>query len=340
MRLLHLMAGGEAGGAETYFTEAVAALAEAGVEQHIVMRPNPARDAALAKAGVPVTHAPFGKILKFATRRKIKEAIAAFQPTVVQAWMGRAASFLPVEKNITRVGWFGGYYDLKRYDNADHFVGVTYGIARYLREQGLDANCVHTVHTFAALDDLPAVSRADFSTPAHAPLLLFLGRLHEKKGVDIALKALAGLPHCYLWIAGEGPLRAKLEAQAKELGVERRVRFLGWRQDRGALLRAADMLLVPSRYEPFGTVMVEAWATARPLIAAASAGPSAYVEDGENGLLVPVDDALALAAAVRRVLAEEGLRERLIEGGTRTYHALFTREKIVRSWLEFYKRIQ
>jgi glycosyltransferase involved in cell wall biosynthesis len=337
MRVLHLMAGGEAGGAETYFTEAVCALADAGLEQHVIMRPNPAREEAFARAGVPVTPAPFGTLLKLGTQHKIDSVVDAFKPAIVQAWMGRAASFLPRRKSVVRVGWFGGYYDLKRFGNADRFVGVTYDIARHLKAQGLDAARVHTIHTFAALDNLPAVNRAEFSTPPHAPLLLFLGRLHEKKGVDIALKALAGLPQCFLWIAGEGELRAALEKQARALSVERRVRFLGWRSDRGALLRAADMLLVPSRYEPFGTVMVEAWATATPLIAAASAGPAAYVKDGENGLLVPIDDAPALAAAVRRVLGEEGLSNRLIAGGKRTFEETFTRDKIVQAWLEFYR---
>ena len=76
------------------------------------------------------------------------------------------------------------------------------------------------------------------------------------------------------------------------------MRFLGWRTDRGALLRAADICVLPSRWEPFGTVMLEAWAAGTPLVAAASQGPAALIEDGGNGLLVPVDDVAALAAAV------------------------------------------
>src|SRR6185295_10481145 len=139
-------------------------------------------------------------------------------------------------------------------------------------------------------------------TPANAVLLLALSRLHEKKGLDVLLAALRDLPQCVAWLAGDGPLQKDLELLAERLGVADRVRFLGWRTDRGALLRAADVCVLPSRWEPFGTVMLEAWAAGTPLIAAASQGPSALIDDGGNGLLVPVDDAPALVAAIRRVM--------------------------------------
>ena len=337
-RVLHLLAGGEAGGAETYCTETLVALAAAGVEQRIVTRPHPAREAQLRAAGIKVITAPFGGWLDWRTKQAIRQAVRDFQPEIVQAWMGRAASFLPRSQAVN-IGWFGGYYDLKRFRRADHFVGCTHDIARSIRDKGMAATRVHTIHTFADLDQLPPVERASLATPEGVPLLLFLGRLHEKKGIDIALEALANLPYCWLWIAGEGPLRAELEALAVTLGVAGRVRWLGWRTDRGALLRAADLLLVPSRYEPFGTIMVEAWATGTPLVAAAAAGPAAYVRNGENGLLVPVDDSAALAAAVQRVLTDDALRRRLIEGGTETYETDFTIEKIVSSWLQLYRAI-
>jgi glycosyltransferase involved in cell wall biosynthesis len=336
MRILHLLAGGEAGGAETYFTETVCALAEAGVEQRAILRPHAGRMQVLAEAGVTVDAAPFGGWFDVSTARTIERAMGEFEPDIVQAWMGRAASFLPLGKAIN-VGWFGGYYDVKRYRRADYFVGCTYDIARYLAEAGAPADQVHTIHTFADLDEAPPVARQTLDTPDGVPLLLFLGRLHEKKGVDIALKALAELPECWLWIAGEGPLRGELQALAERLGVADRTRFLGWRTDRGALLRAADMLVVPSRYEPFGTIMVEAWQTGTPLIATAAAGPAAYIEEERNGLLVPIDDVAAFALAIRRVLADPRLAETLVEGGRATFEARFTRQKIVREWMDYYR---
>src|SRR3546814_11074829 len=95
----------------------------------------------------------------------------------------------------------------------------------------------------------------------------------------------------WLWLAGEGPRRRALMQQAARLGLGDRVRFLGWRDDVAALLRAADVFLCPSRHEPPGNVVIEAWAHGTPVVAAASQGPRPLIEDGTTGLLVALDDA-------------------------------------------------
>ena len=97
--------------------------------------------------------------------------------------------------------------------------------------------------------------------------------------------------------------------------------------------------MLPSRWEPFGTVMLEAWAAERPLVAAASQGPSALIRDGENGLLVPIDDAGELAAAVRRLLDDAELRARLIRQGLADYDRGFTREAVTQRMLAVYAAI-
>jgi glycosyltransferase involved in cell wall biosynthesis len=140
-----------------------------------------------------------------------------------------------------------------------------------------------------------------------------------------------------LWLAGEGPLRRELENLAVTLGVLDRVRFLGWRTDRAALLRAADICVLPSRYEPFGTVILEAWAAGTPLVACASAGPAAHIEDGVSGLLTPINDAPALAVALRRALKDEDLRRRLVAQGYAVYIRDYTRESVTRRWIKFYQ---
>ena len=166
-----------------------------------------------------------------------------------------------------------------------------------------------------------------------------LARLHWKKGLDVLLKALTDVPGAYAWIAGDGPLRDELERMAQDLGVADRVRLLGWRDDRAALLAACDVCVFPSRYEPFGTVTVDAWASKKPLVAAASAGPKAYVKNGENGMLVEIDDVDGLAKAINAVLNDDALRERIVEGGTKTYMEKFTKDAFIRDSLAFYDRV-
>ena len=205
--------------------------------------------------------------------------------------------------------------------------------------RGVPTGEAHYVPTFPTIEAAAPVARADLATPADATVLLALSRLHEKKGLDVLLRALAELPGCVAWIAGDGPLEGDLKALAARLGVADRVRFLGWRNDRGALLRAADICVLPSRWEPFGTVMLEAWAAGTPLVAAASQGPAALIEDGGNGLLVPVDDAPALAAAIRRLMADPALRAHLIERGRADYQQGFTREAVTERMLALYRQL-
>ena len=148
----------------------------------------------------------------------------------------------------------------------------------------------------------------------------------------MSLRALAQLPDAWLWIAGVGPLEAKLKAMAEALGVVDRVRFLGWRTDPSALYRTADVCVFPSRYEPLGNVVIQAWAHGLPVVAADSQGPKALIRDGEDGLLVPIDDAEALADGVRRLLAEPGLRARFAAAGAARVEAEFSQAAVVAQW--------
>ncbi|MBT3395772.1 MAG: glycosyltransferase family 4 protein, partial [Alphaproteobacteria bacterium] len=163
--------------------------------------------------------------------------------------------------------------------------------------------------------------------------------LHTKKAFDILLESLALIPGAYLWIAGEGPLEAELKQLTETLGLNDRVRFLGWRTDREALLGAADVCVMPSRYEPFGTVMVEAWGAKTPLIVADADGPKRTVKPDVDAILVPMDDVQALAAAMGRLIAEPEFAKALVKGGFEHYQAKFNEDAVVKQYLEFYSAI-
>jgi len=145
------------------------------------------------------------------------------------------------------------------------------------------------------------------------PTLAFAGRLTAQKSLGVALEAVAAVDGVTLAIAGEGDERAPLERRAAELGLGARVRFLGAlpRERVLELFRAADAAILSSSWENFPHTVVEALAVGTPVIATAIGGVAEIVNDGENGLLVPAGDAVALADAVRRFLADEPLRERL-----------------------------
>ncbi len=340
MRLLHIMASRALGGAETYAVDMILALHHAGIDQCVVTPADAPRSAELAAAGVRLAPEPLAVHLRFRQRAAVARLIRAEQPDLIHCWMRRAASLLPPGRAAPAVGWFGGYYDPARFSRCDWLIGVTPGIIAHMVEKGVAAERAVYVPTFPSIVPAPPIDRAVLETPAAARVVLALSRLHPKKGLDTLLEAMAALGADYhLWLAGEGELRGALEAQARRLGLGARAHFLGWRTDRAALLGAADVCVLPSRYEPFGTVILEAWAARVPLVAAASAGPAATVADGETGLLVPIDDAEALAAALRRAAEDPALRGRLVAGGHAAYLRDYTQESVTAQMLAAYRRI-
>lgn len=332
MSVLHLLGTAGEGGAETYFLDLIAALTDDGVAQAAAIRANASREAALERLSVPTGVFRFGGPLDILTKPKLKGFAGRHDVKLALAWMNRAARHTPAGP-WARIGRLGGYYNLKYYRGFDELVANTEDIAEWVAGQGWPAGKVRYIPNFAlAPPDAAPADRAELQTPQDVPLLLAMGRLHEAKAHDVALQALAKTPDAYLWIAGAGPLEAKLRAMAQALGVAPRVRFLGWRTDPSALYRAADICVFPSRYEPLGNVVIQSWAHGLPVIAAASQGPAALVRDGEDGLLVPVDDADALAEAIGRLIADPMLRIRLVQNGAERVEAQFSPAAVVAQW--------
>ena len=336
MSVLHLLGSSGDGGAETYFTSLVQALQQTDVRQAAAVRAHPGREQALARAGVGTTVLPFGGVFDRTTGRRVAKLAAAQGAHVLLAWMNRAARHTP-QGGWARVGRLGGYYDLKYYRGFDALVANAVDIRDWIVRQGWPAETVLHIPNFASDQKATPLLREELDTPDKAPLLLAMGRLHPAKAHDVALRALKELPDAWLWIAGSGPLEAPLKALARDLGVHERVRFLGWREDAAALYRTADVCVFPSRYEPLGNVVIQAWAQGVPVIAAASQGPSALICHGEDGLLFPVDDPHALARQVRRVLEERPLRFQLVENGRSRVEAEFSEAAVVQQWRELYR---
>lgn len=337
MKLVHTLGASGDGGAETYFTELVGAFARGGFQQAAAMRAHAGREAALKAMGVTVSVQLFSKPFDFATAPAINKLAREFGAKVVLAWMNRAASRTPPGP-YKRIGRLGGYYKLKNYQGFDALVGNTQDIADWMVREGWPKAHAHYIPNFAAEGEGAPIPRAHFATPDDAPLLLGMGRLHHSKAHDVSLRALALLPDAYLWIAGSGPDEDKLKALANELGVAPRVRFLGWRNDAPALYRSADVCVFPSRFEPLGNVVIQAWAHGLPVIAAASQGPGALIRDGADGHLIPIDNAEALAEKVRVLLADPALRQNFAAAGRARVAQEFSEATVVALWRDLFAR--
>ncbi len=167
------------------------------------------------------------------------------------------------------------------------------------------------------VDDLQTL-RAEFARP-HERLVLLVGRLVYEKGFQLALDALPGVIErvgdVRFLVAGSGTHEAELKAQAQRLGLSEHGVFLGWIGDDAlhSLYRIADLCVVPSIYEPFGLVALEAMASGCPCIVADTGGLREVVPSGDRvGLRFNGGDAEHLGVMIERLLVDEQLRERLV----------------------------
>ena len=332
---MQAMAGARHGGAEAFFVRLCLALHRAGLEQRLLIRRDPERAAVLRAGGVEPVELRFGRPFDFATRRSFREEIAAFRPAMALTWMSRATAICP-RGDFVHAARLGGYYKLKYYRRADHLIGNTRDICEHAMKSGWPPERVHYLPNFVDETEAPPLPRTELDTPDDAPLMLALGRLHPNKAFDVLLHALAELPGVWLWLLGEGPQRGELERLAEKLGVAHRVRMPGWIAAPAPYYAAADAVVMPSRHEPLGNVVIEAWAQRRPIVAAAAAGPAGLIRDGASGLLAPVDDARGLASAIGRVLQSSELARELAAGGRHAYEADYTEAAVVRRYLDFF----
>ncbi|HKG39933.1 MAG TPA: glycosyltransferase family 4 protein [Conexibacter sp.] len=166
------------------------------------------------------------------------------------------------------------------------------------------------------VEDLDAL-RARFAQP-HERLVLLVGRLVYEKGFQIALEALPGvierLGNVRFLVAGSGTAESELRAQADALGLAQHGTFLGWIGDDvlHSLYRIADLTVVPSIYEPFGLVALEAMASGCPCIVADTGGLREVVPNEQVGLRFESRDPVSLAGMMERVLSDDALRDRLV----------------------------
>lgn len=181
-------------------------------------------------------------------------------------------------------------------------------------------------------------------SPDGAPFLLFFGRLEWEKGVQDLLAALPRIrrrfPGTRVVVAGKGRHHDELVAQARKLRIRRAVDFVGHLSDRDlrALLAAADAVVLPSRYEPFGIVALEAAAAKAPLVASTAGGLGEVVIDGETGLAFAPGDVAGLASSVETVLSDVPAATRRARAAQARLGADFDWGRIAEATVEVYRR--
>lgn len=168
---------------------------------------------------------------------------------------------------------------------------------------------------------------------AEEPLVGTVARLVEQKDLGTLLRAIDKVsethPNVRLAIVGEGPKREELESLASDLGIDDRVTFTGYRSDIPALMQAFDVFALPSRWEGFGLVFLEAMAAGTPVVASEVSAVPEIVVDAETGYLVPPGESDEFAEYIDHLLEEPSLAERMGQSGRARLEAHFTVEQMV-----------
>ena len=203
------------------------------------------------------------------------------------------------------------------YGRADAVVVTSRGVADDLiSRHGVPAARIRVLHNPVDLDAITrlAADSIDDVVARDRPVLAAAGRLAGVKNYPLMIAAVADVVArrpVYLWILGDGPERARLEALAVDGGIGRFVRFLGFQQNPFRYVAKADVFVLTSTYEGFGNVLIEAMACGTPVVATRSAGTVEIIKDGETGILVE-HDAQSIADAVADLLASPAKREAIV----------------------------
>jgi len=333
------MGGAEDGGAEIFFIDAITALKNKNINQHVIINNrNKKREKKISDLKILFSTASFSKLFKWPTQRVINKAINEFKPDIVHYWMGRASSFSIAGKHIN-IGWHSGYRGVERFRKCDYHIALTSDLKKHIANQGINAKDIYELPIYTKNNRLITINRSKFSTPNNKPLLLSLSRLHPVKGINILLDAMLKIPDAYLWIAGSGPLEKELKIQTTRLELDDRVKFLGWREDKEKLMATADICVFPSRNDSFGAVIIESWAARKTTVACKAPGPLGLISHRKDGILVEIDNTEEFSKSVNEIINKKKLAKKLANNGYNKFQKFYTEKAFVRNILAIYTKV-
>ena len=225
------------------------------------------------------------------------------------------------------IGHVHGFTSALWHRQQKHLIACSAAVKQDLMAKRIPAERITVMHYPVDPDDMrpardAAALRAGIGAAADAPVIGTFAHLSLKKGYRELVRAaeivLRRLPTAQFWCFGEGPLRGELEATARGLGIADRFKLLGFRREVPDLMRAIDVMCLPSHREPFGLVYVEAALAEKPVIACNAGGAPEIIVHGETGLLVPPPGATSnIAPLAEAILAILVSRDRATAMGRR-----------------------
>ena len=356
MKVLHVDSGREWRGGQNQVLLTCSGMSARGHQVTLACRRGSPLEARARAAGVEVAPVDFGGELSPRPAWQVARVTARMQPDIVQAhdphaitaahlaWRATARRRLVATRRVDFVP--RGPLARWKYRAAGRVIAVSAAIRHILAGSGIDDTKLRLVYE-GVRDRAPAAggraSLEALGVPPGAPVVGNIAALADHKDHETLLRAAAAVrasrPDARFVVVGDGERRASLEGLAGELGLGGYVFFTGFRDDVDALLPAFDVFCLSSHMEGLGTIVLDAMAFARPVVATAAGGIPESVVDGETGRLVPVRDAAALARALLEVLADPARAAALGQAGRRRFERHFSAERMVSETLAVYEEL-
>jgi len=250
-------------------------------------------------------------------------------------------SYSLVAKNI-----WNGLQKLKN-KGISHFLPITKNVAAELiARESVPEEKITVIHPGIPLFENDPSTRTQVRRQLECSeddvVIVGIGRLEKEKNFSCLFDAVSQMKNekpFRVWIIGDGSERENLKRSIEELKIGDRVKMLGYRSDVIQLLGAADIFVLPSKAEPFGMSAVEAMIARLPVVATRGPGLGTIVDDEVTGILVPADDATAMANALIRLVNDEGLRSQFAQAGRKRAETLFSSDGMASKMVDVYKTV-
>lgn len=259
----------------------------------------------------------------------------------VAARKAKVPIIVSTEQNLNLdEGWIKGLIKTKTYRFTNRVITISKAIKDYtVKAYKVNPEKIEVIYSGIDLDKF-SYQPKDLGLE---PKLGIIGRLEKQKGHKYLLKALVNVlkdfPQAQLWIIGEGSLHSQLERQARQLKIDKNVKFLGARKNIPEILAGLDIFVMPSLWEGLGVAAIEAQACGVPVIASKVDGLKEVVEDKKTGLLVEPKNSRALAEAIIWSLKHPKIVKQVIINARRSVEEKFDIKKMVSKYEALYQKL-
>ena len=328
-RILHVITPSRMAGAETFLARLLAR-SDSGMARHRCISSRSPAIVEMRAARIELETLGIGGKANLLALPRLAEAVRRHKIDLLHSHLSTASwwcGWLERFGGPPSIGHVHGFTSALWHRQQKHLIACSAAVKQDLMAKGISAERITVMHYPVDPDDMrparnAATIRAEIGAAADTPVVGTFAHLSLKKGYRELVRAaqivLRRTPQAQFWCFGEGPLRGELEATARALGIADRFKLLGFRRDVPDLMRAIDVMCLPSHREPFGLVYVEAALAEKPVIACNAGGAPEIIVHDETGLLVPpTGAAYNIAPLAEAILAILDHRDRAAAMGRR-----------------------